>query len=167
MSAPAQPEYTPEQYLALERRAETKSEYVNGRVYAMTGASANHNRITGNVYTGLRARLRGRPCEAFMNDMRVKVTPTGLYTYPDVVVVCGPPEWEDADGFWENTESFEEDHRDVGGDEGLAKLSKPGEKAQLRLRRSLEMVFKNGHVVRFEVSCLRRSHLTIQSDEYP
>ncbi len=95
MSPVAQQRYTPGEYLALEREAEFKSEYVNGRIYAMTGASREHNLIAGNVHGELRARLRGRPCEVYMSDMRVKVSPTGAYHYPDVVAICGIPRFED------------------------------------------------------------------------
>src|SRR5437667_11105925 len=87
--------YTPEEYLARERAATYKSEYVNGYITAMSGATREHVLITGNVHGELRAQLRGRPCEAYMADMRVKVSPTGLYTYPDVSVVCGQPRFED------------------------------------------------------------------------
>lgn len=87
---------TPEEYLARERVAETRSEYVAGRIQAMTGASEAHNLIAGNVFAGLHARLRGRPCRVYTADMRVKVSGAGLYTYPDVVALCGTPEFEDA-----------------------------------------------------------------------
>lgn len=95
MSTVAQQRYTPEEYLALERKSEFKSEYVNGRIYAMTGASREHNLIAGNVFARLHARLRGRRCEVYMSDMRVKVSQTGAYHYPDVVAVCGEPRFED------------------------------------------------------------------------
>ena len=95
MSRPAEQFITAADYLALERQAETKSEYWNGGIYAMSGASRNHNRITINLGAMLHARLRGKPCEPFVSDMRVKVSPTGLYTYPDVSVVCGEPHFED------------------------------------------------------------------------
>jgi Uma2 family endonuclease len=96
MAAAAQPRrYTPEEYLALEREAEYKSEYVNGCIYAMAGASRAHILITGNIGGELRARLRGSPCETYTNDMRVKVSPTGMYAYPDVAVVCEEPLFED------------------------------------------------------------------------
>lgn len=95
MSRPAEYFVTPADYLALERRAETKSEYLNGTIYAMSGASRNHNRITVNLARRLGNQLSGKPCEPFINDMRVKVSPTGLYTYPDVVIVCGDPRFED------------------------------------------------------------------------
>lgn len=89
---------TPEAYLALEREAPYKSEYFAGEMFAVSGASRRHNLISLNVGAELRAQLRHRPCEVYTSDMRVKVSPTGLYTYPDVVVVCGEPEFEDATG---------------------------------------------------------------------
>jgi Uma2 family endonuclease len=96
MSSLAQPRCTPEHYLALERQARHRSEYVNGSILAMAGASRQHNLITGNVFGELRAQLRGRPCEAYINDMRVKVSATGLYTYPDVAALCDEPHFEDS-----------------------------------------------------------------------
>jgi Uma2 family endonuclease len=96
MSSLLKAKYTREQYLALERQAEHKSEFLNGEIFAMSGASREHNRITVNVGSGLHTQLRGRPCETFISDMRVEVSTTGLYTYPDVVVVCGDPHFEDA-----------------------------------------------------------------------
>ncbi len=86
---------TPEEYLALERKAEYKSEYLNGEVFAMTGASRIHNLIAANIISLLNLPLREKPCEVYPSDMRVKVTATGLYTYPDVVVVCNGPKFED------------------------------------------------------------------------
>jgi Uma2 family endonuclease len=86
---------TPEEYLAFEREAETKSEYFNGEVFAMAGTSLAHNQITANVVTALNSRFRGRPCRALASDMRVKVSQTTSYVYPDVVVVCGQPQLED------------------------------------------------------------------------
>jgi Uma2 family endonuclease len=83
-------------YLTLERQAETKSEYLNGCIYTMSGASRNHNVITVNLARRLGNQLSGRPCQPFVADMRVKVSPTGLYTYPDALVVCGKPRFEDA-----------------------------------------------------------------------
>jgi Uma2 family endonuclease len=88
---------SPQDYLRLERAAESKSEYLNGEIFAMTGASRNHNLITTNISSALNQQLRGRPCEVYAVDMRVKVIANGLYTYPDVVVVCGEPQFEDDD----------------------------------------------------------------------
>lgn len=86
---------TPEEYLALERQADTKSEYFNGEVYAMSRATRVHNIITTNVIATFVTQLKGRRCEVYASDMRVKVQPTGLYTYPDVVIVCGEVQLED------------------------------------------------------------------------
>lgn len=87
--------YTPEEYIALERKAGYKSEYCDGYIIAMSGASRDHIRIAGNFYRKISDQLEDGPCEAFVNDMRVRVTPTGLYTYPDVVVVCGEVQFLD------------------------------------------------------------------------
>lgn len=95
MSSQTKASYTPEEYLALERKAEYKSEYFNGEIFAMTGASRKHNLVAANVLASLHIQLRRRPCEVYSSDMRVKVNPTGLYTYPDVVVVCGEPSFDD------------------------------------------------------------------------
>lgn len=86
---------TPEDYLAIERGAEFKSEYFNGEIFAMAGASRAHNTIVLNTGSEIRRHLKNRPCKAYVNDMRVKVSPTGLYTYPDLVVVCGKEQFED------------------------------------------------------------------------
>jgi Uma2 family endonuclease len=86
---------TPEEYLAMERKAEYKSEYIDGEIVAMTGASRTHNLIVFNIAREIGRQLRGRPCEGYANDMRVRIPSTRLYTYPDVVVVCDEPEFED------------------------------------------------------------------------
>jgi Uma2 family endonuclease len=96
MASTARTRLTAQQYLEIERRAEYKSEFLNGEMFAMSGASRAHNLIATNVSSSLHAQLRGRPCETYASDMRVKVSVTGLYTYPDVVVVCGEAEFEDA-----------------------------------------------------------------------
>lgn len=95
MSQQIQPYISPQEYLRLERQSEHKSEYVNGQIFAMTGASRKHNLITTNISSSLHTQLKGRPCEVYAIDMRVKVRATGLYTYPDVAVACGEPEFED------------------------------------------------------------------------
>jgi Uma2 family endonuclease len=87
--------YTPEEYLALERKARDKHEFFEGEIFAMAGATKEHVRIAGNIYYRLRAQLEGKPCEPFNSDLRVKVSATGLYTYPDVSVACAPLEFED------------------------------------------------------------------------
>src|SRR5688572_25213163 len=87
---------TPEDYLEIERKAEHKSEYLKGGIFSLVVASRQHNLIAGNVFGEPRQQLKGKPCEAYTNDMRVKVPSAGLYTYPDVVVVCGEPQFEDS-----------------------------------------------------------------------
>lgn len=95
MSSEVKIYYTPDEYLILERQAEHKSEYFNGEIFAMTGASRKHNLVAANILSSLHAQLKGRPCEIYPSDMRVKISPTGLYTYPDVVIVCGEPTFDD------------------------------------------------------------------------
>ncbi len=95
MSSQTQQRYTPEEYLALERQAQCKSEYYAGEIFPMAGASRWHNLIVTNVIRELSLQLKGRPCTTYPSDMRVKVSPTGLYTYPDVTVVCGEAQSED------------------------------------------------------------------------
>ena len=95
MQTARKPYLTPEEYLAMERQAETKSEYFNGEVFATAGASESHNLIVANVLSILIVGLRGRPCKAYASDMRVRVEATGLYTYPDASVVCGRPQFAD------------------------------------------------------------------------
>ncbi len=85
----------PEEYLELERRAEYKSEYFQGEMFAMAGASLAHNVLAMNLAALLHTQLRRGPCRVLPSDMRVHVSPTGLYTYPDVSVVCGPPQLAD------------------------------------------------------------------------
>lgn len=86
---------SPEDYLAIERAAEYKNEYVNGEIFAMTGASRKHNLIVTNVVSTLSSQLRGKPCEVYPGEMRVKAPAARSYVYPDVVVVCGEPQFED------------------------------------------------------------------------
>lgn len=95
MSSQPRPTLTPEEYLAFERKALQKSEYFKGEVFAMSGASEQHNLIVANVIASLHVQLKQRPCKVYPSDMRVKVSPTGLYTYPDVVVVCGEVQFDD------------------------------------------------------------------------
>jgi len=89
------PYITAEEYLARERTADYKSEYFDGEIFAMAGASEPHILIVSSISAKLYAQLEQRPCKVYSNDMRLKVSPTGLYTYPDVVVVCGEAQFED------------------------------------------------------------------------
>jgi Uma2 family endonuclease len=87
--------YSPQEYLALERKSSYKSEYWDGEIFAMAGASERHNLISLNVGAELRTQLRGRNCRVYPSDMRVRIPATGLYTYPAIIVVCGKPQFED------------------------------------------------------------------------
>ncbi|CCE23573.1 Uma2 family endonuclease [Methylotuvimicrobium alcaliphilum] len=87
--------YTQEEYLAIERQAQIKSEYVDGEMFAMTGASREHNLININIASELRAQLKSRPCEVYINDMRVKAKKARSYHYPDIAVACDTPQFED------------------------------------------------------------------------
>src|SRR5690348_8882993 len=86
---PQKPYITPQEYLEGERTAETRSEYHNGVVVAMSGASPEHNTITFNLAGELRTQLKGKPCRGFASDMRVRLSERSRYYYPDVTVVCG------------------------------------------------------------------------------
>lgn len=95
MSSAPTPLVSAEEYLALERKSETRSELINGRIYAMSGASLAHTRIVTNLIRTVSSALEGRGCDVLAQDLRVKVSETGMYTYPDVSVVCDAPQLED------------------------------------------------------------------------
>ena len=86
-------------YLELERQSETKHEYVNGRIVAMSGGTSRHSLLAANTIRAVGERLRtgGRNCVPLTSDQRIYVPATGLYTYPDVTVVCGKPEYHTTD----------------------------------------------------------------------
>ena len=86
---------TPEEYLAAERLSETRSEYLDGGVYPMTGASLNHGRIVINVATELALRLRERDCDVLVNGMKVRLQESRKFFYPDICVLCSPPQFHD------------------------------------------------------------------------
>ena len=96
MNAQPKPFLSEEEYLASERISPLKHEYYHGRIYAMTGGKEPHNLIAGNTLASLHSQLRRKPCRVYPSDMRVKVLRTGLNTYPDVVVICGQPQFTDA-----------------------------------------------------------------------
>ena len=93
-SLPAQTHFTPEEYITQERKALHKSEYLNGQIFAMSGASRAHSLITSNISNSLYNQLVGSDCEVHSSDMRVQPSPIA-YFYPDVVVACGEPRFED------------------------------------------------------------------------
>ena len=86
---------TPEEYLEIERKAEFKSEYYDGEMFALAGASLRHAWIVTNLGRELSLQLKGRPCRVASNDVRLRVSPTRLFTYPDIMVVCGEPKCAD------------------------------------------------------------------------
>ncbi|MDQ3687946.1 MAG: Uma2 family endonuclease [Acidobacteriota bacterium] len=86
---------SPEEYLAIERQAEHKSEYVDGVIYAMAGGSGRHNLIAGNIITELNIQLRKAPCRVYPSDLKVRVPESRKFFYPDVSVVCGETEFAD------------------------------------------------------------------------
>jgi Uma2 family endonuclease len=100
--------YTVEEYLALERESEERHEYLDGEIYAMAGESPDHGAICTNLVVELGSQLRGTPCQVFSKDTKVRSgpapkpfqSPKGLYSYPDVLVVCGEMK-------------FHDEHRDV------------------------------------------------------
>ena len=95
MSTQPKVRITPEEYLALERKAEVRSEYFDGEMFVMSGALREHNRIVVNIASELSSQFMDHPCEVYATDIRTKVSPTGLYTYPDIVAVCSEPQYED------------------------------------------------------------------------
>jgi len=87
----SQRHYSLEDYLSLEESSATRHEYCAGEIFAMAGSSVNHNQIALNIYSAFRAAVTNQSCEAFLGDVRLR-TQTGLYTYPDVMVICGAVE---------------------------------------------------------------------------
>jgi len=85
--------YTPEEYLKLEEAAEFKSEYLDGQIVPMAGGSTKHNRIAGNLYTALNFAFRQQNYEVFIGDVRLWIPDKRFYTYPDVMVIAGEPEY--------------------------------------------------------------------------
>jgi Uma2 family endonuclease len=95
MSAIPKTKLTPDEYLEFERESEERHEYFNGEIFAMSGAKRNHNKIVANLSGLAWQHLKGKDCEFYPTDMRVFVPETGLYTYPDLAVVCGEPVFQD------------------------------------------------------------------------
>jgi Uma2 family endonuclease len=96
--ATAPPKWTVQEYLEAEELSEVRHEFVAGDLYSMAGASEEHNFIAGNIFTKLRAHLRGKPCKVFIHDMKAHVFANlTLFYYPDVMVVCDP---SDEDRFY-------------------------------------------------------------------
>ncbi|HZS07300.1 MAG TPA: Uma2 family endonuclease [Blastocatellia bacterium] len=98
MTALPERRYTIEEYIELDKNSEERYEYFNGEVFAMSGGSPDHARITGNVCSAIQQRLRGRNCEAFNSEMRIKVPAALPFRYPDASVVRGEPIFEEIQG---------------------------------------------------------------------
>ncbi len=99
MVAQAQPKprMTPEAYLAFEKRSEIKHEYFDGEMFAMAGATPNHNRIQHNLSGILWSQRANVRCDIFLSDQRVKIEAVGNYTYPDLSIACGDSEFDSDD----------------------------------------------------------------------
>lgn len=80
---------SPEEYLERERAAADKHEYYDGEIYAMSGASANHNVVYANTFGEIFYRLKGKDCRPFGSDLRIHIPKNTLYTYPDISIICG------------------------------------------------------------------------------
>ena len=91
MAAQPRPHLSVEEYLELERTSEVRHEYYDGEIFAIVGASESHALIVSNLVLSFGTQLRGGSCRVYSNDMRVQVAHTGLYTYPDLVVLCEEP----------------------------------------------------------------------------
>ena len=94
MSAmPKRRKLTVEEYFAIELKADRKSEFFDGEMFMMAGASREHNIVVRNLVVRFHGQLELCSCQIFFSDMRLKVSRTGLYTYPDLLIVCDPPEY--------------------------------------------------------------------------
>jgi Uma2 family endonuclease len=82
--------FTAEEYLRLERAAESRSEYVNGEIVAMAGGTFNHEEISSNIQMALKVQLRDRPCRVFGANIKVRIDKANVFRYPDVSGLCGP-----------------------------------------------------------------------------
>lgn len=91
MSAQPLPYYTIEQYAEMEESAPYKSEFIAGRIYAMSGGTPSHSLIAGNIILELGNKLKSGPCKVYTSDLRVGIMPLDIETYPDVTIVCGEP----------------------------------------------------------------------------
>ncbi len=92
----AQTWISPEEYLNIERKATYRSEYVNGEMFAMAGATRQHNRISSNLVSEINQHIKSRDCNVYSSDLRVHVPSTGYFTYPDIVITCGKEAFTDA-----------------------------------------------------------------------
>jgi len=96
MALPRPPHYSVDEYLARERKSVSRHEYLDGQIYDMAGEGLQHSRIYINLAGEIRSQLKGRECEALSPNMKVKTGDSGLFSYPDLTVVCGPPAFLDS-----------------------------------------------------------------------
>jgi Uma2 family endonuclease len=87
--------YTPEEYLAFERAAKTKHEYLDGQIYAMAGGSPLHNQICFNLSGEIHPQIKGTECIGYTSDQKIRTDPMDLFSYPDLTIVCGKPIFHD------------------------------------------------------------------------
>ncbi len=87
--------YTPEEYLEFERESEVRHQFIGGRVYAMAGESLSHSCVCVNLGGEVRAKLKGKSCEALSPNMKVRTETASLFSYPDLTIVCGEPQFHD------------------------------------------------------------------------
>jgi Uma2 family endonuclease len=95
MSANTKPLMSPQDYLLRERLADFRSEFYRGEMFAMAGGSWEHTLVKDNIAREAGSQMKAGPCHVLTSDLRVKITASGLYTYPDIVIVCDEPKFED------------------------------------------------------------------------
>ena len=86
---------TPEDYLIFEREADSRHEFLDGEIFQMAGESLSHSRVCINLGGEVRAKLKGKPCEALSPNMKVRTSNASLFSYPDLTIVCGEPQFHD------------------------------------------------------------------------
>jgi len=87
--------YTPEDYLKFERESDSRHEFLDGEIFAMAGESLSHSRVCVNLGGEVRAKLKGKSCEALSPNMKVRTSTASLFSYPDLTIVCGEPQFHD------------------------------------------------------------------------
>lgn len=90
-----QTNFTPEEYLAFERESDSRHEFLDGEIYAMAGESLSHSRVCVNLSGEVRNKLKGTSCEALSPNMKVRTSTASLFSYPDLTIVCGEPQFHD------------------------------------------------------------------------
>lgn len=87
--------YTPEEYLEMERKSAERHEYRDGEIFQMAGESLSHSRVCVNITSEVHNGLRGKSCEALSSNMKVRTSTASLFSYPDLTIVCGDPQFHD------------------------------------------------------------------------